>query len=186
MKSFTPRFCIASIIFFVPIEQTGFVTCGPTPSTQTAASWPTTAASTWSALKMSPCTRVSIGCLIVRADGLRSKAVTSCPCASACSTTSRPVPPAAPKITIFIMLYPLYLTFGSAGTRFITSHVGQGGAPLLPPDHLSFHTILIRSVLGMCFKQYPRLGERGSPDNRRNISCCDQSACRAAEHKLRS
>src|SRR6266581_9526801 len=107
MKRFTPSFCMAEMMFFVPVEHTGTVLPGFTPSTQITTSCPAIAASTWAGSKTSPWTSESLGCCIVSAPVWRSKAVTSCPFSSACSTRMRPVPPAAPKITSFIVLFLL-------------------------------------------------------------------------------
>src|SRR5579884_516000 len=103
MRRLTPCFCMPRMIFFVPTEQTGVVSPGLTPSTQKTTSCPAMASSTPAGSKMSPLILLRLGCWSLSASGLRSKPVTVYPSASACSVRTRPVPPPAPKMMMFMI-----------------------------------------------------------------------------------
>src|SRR5260370_31176336 len=51
---------------------------------------------------MSPFAVRRFGCVGRTFEGSRAKAVTMCPCSSACSTSARPVPPVAPSMSRFM------------------------------------------------------------------------------------
>src|SRR5579884_3913061 len=91
------------MIFFVPTEQTGVVSRGLTPSTQKTTSCPAMASSTAAGSKMSPLIILRLGCWSLSASGLRLKPVMVYPSATACSVRFLPVPPPAPKTTMFMI-----------------------------------------------------------------------------------
>src|SRR5687767_5087671 len=98
---------MAWTMFATPARNSGYGRSGlDAPRAEITASCPSTARATAATSTMSPRTTRTRPSAPSAVFGRRSKAVTTCPSSSACVTSSRPVPPAAPNMTMFISGFP--------------------------------------------------------------------------------
>src|SRR6266851_3696611 len=72
---------------------------------------------------MSPFAIRRFGCVVRTFEGTRAKAVTMCPCSSACSISARPVPPVAPSMSRFMDSTPRLFGWALLARTFrVSSH----------------------------------------------------------------
>src|SRR6266540_4727365 len=105
-----------------------------TPSVDSTTSAPSTARSTACASCTSASTTLSCWCPIGKSAGRLVTATTSWPAASACSVSSRPVDPLAPKITI-LMVAPLADPLGAGAVDDpVETHPGSSPPAGIQPS----------------------------------------------------
>src|SRR5215207_2442789 len=110
-----------------------------TPSVDSTTSAPSAARSTACPSCTSASTTLSCSCLIGKSAGRLVTATTSWPAASACSVSSRPVDPLAPKITI-LMVAPLADPLGArAAAEPVETHPQDFDPPTAPTYQVRTH-----------------------------------------------